>query len=103
MYAVIRASGKQLRVRPGSVVKMDRLDAEPGQTVTFTDVLMVGTDQGVTIGAPTVPGAAVSATVLENRKDEKILVFKKRRRKNSRRLRGHRQPITILRIGDITA
>lgn len=103
MYAVIRASGKQLRVRPGAVVKMDRLDAEPGQTVTFTDVLMVGTDQGVTIGAPTVPGAAVSATVLENRKDEKILVFKKRRRKNSRRLRGHRQHITILRIGDITA
>jgi len=103
MYAVIRASGKQVRVIPGAVVKLDRLDAEPGQTITFTDVLMVGTDRGVTIGTPTVPGAAVSATVLENRKDEKILVFKKRRRKNSRRLRGHRQHVTVLRIGDITA
>ncbi|MFQ3622804.1 MAG: 50S ribosomal protein L21 [Acetobacteraceae bacterium] len=103
MYAVIRTSGKQYRVTPNAVLLIDRIEAEPGQTVTFTDVLMVGTGSGVTIGAPTVPGASVAATVLEQRKADKVLVFKKRRRKNSRRLRGHRQQVTVLRIGGISA
>lgn len=103
MYAVIRAGGKQYRVRPNAVLAIDRIEAEPGQTVTFDEVLMVGGQEGVRIGTPVVPGAAVAATVLEQRKEPKILVFKKRRRKNSRRLRGFRRQVTVLRIGTITA
>lgn len=103
MYAVIRASGKQYRVTPNAVLAVDRIEAEPGQTVTFGEVLMVGGTDGVKIGAPLLNGVSVAATVLEQKKDDKVLIFKKRRRKNSRRLRGFRRQLTVLRIGDITA
>ena len=103
MYAVIRTGGKQYRVTPNAVLAVDRLEAEAGATVTFTDVLMVGRDGAVTIGAPTVPGASVAATVLEQKRGEKVIVFKKRRRKNSRRRRGFRSHLTVLRIGEIRA
>ena len=100
-FAVIRTGGKQYRVTPNSVLKVEKLEAEAGSTVTFHDVLMVGGDAGLTLGAPTVPGASVSATVLEQARGDKIIVFKKKRRQNYRRKRGHKQHLTVLRIGDI--
>ena len=100
-FAVIRTGGKQYRVTPNSVLKVEKLEAEAGATVTFHDVLAVGSEAGLTLGAPTVPGASVSATVLEQARADKIIVFKKKRRQNYRRKRGHRQHVTVLRIGDI--
>ena len=100
-FAVIRTGGKQYRVTPNSVLKVEKLEAEAGATVTFHDVLAVGSEAGLTLGAPTVPGASVSATVLEQARGDKIIVFKKKRRQNYRRKRGHKQHLTVLRIGDI--
>ena len=100
-FAVIRTGGKQYRVTPNSVLKVEKLEAEAGATVTFHDVLAVGSEAGLTLGAPTVPGASVSATVLEQARGDKIIIFKKKRRQNYRRKRGHRQHLTVLRIGDI--
>ena len=102
-YAVIRTGGKQYRVTPNSVLIVEKLEAEPGSTVTFQDILAVGGDAGLTLGAPTVAGASVTATVLEQKRGEKVIIFKKRRRQNSRRKNGHRQHLTVLRIGDIAA
>lgn len=98
MFAVIRTGGKQYRVTPNAVLKVEKLTAEPGATVTFTDVLALGSDAGVTVGAPTVAGAAVTATVIAQDRLDKVIIFKKRRRQNSRRRNGHRQPVTVLRI-----
>ncbi len=103
MFAVIRTGGKQYRVTPNAVLKVEKLPAEPGATVTFTDVLAVGDAAGITLGAPVVAGASVTATVLAQDRLAKIIVFKKRRRKNSRRKNGHRQHVTVLRIGAISA
>ena len=100
-FAVIRTGGKQYRVTPNTVLKVEKLEAEAGSTVTFHDVLAVGGEAGLTLGAPTVPGASVSATVLEQARGDKVIVFKKKRRQNYRRKRGHRQHLTVLRIGDI--
>ncbi|MBX9701208.1 MAG: 50S ribosomal protein L21 [Acetobacteraceae bacterium] len=102
-FAVIRTGGKQYRVTPNAVLTVEKLEAEPGGTVTFHDVLAIGGEGGLTLGAPTVPGASVSATVLEQTRGDKVLILKKRRRKNSRRKQGHRQHLTVLRIGEITA
>ncbi len=98
MFAVMRTGGKQYRVTPNAVLKVEKLEGEPGATVTFTDVLAVGTGDGVTVGAPTVAGASVTATVLAQDRLDKIIIFKKRRRQNSRRRNGHRQHVTVLRI-----
>jgi large subunit ribosomal protein L21 len=102
-FAVIRTGGKQYRVTPNAVLTVERLEAEPGATITFHDVLALGTEAGLTVGAPTVPGASVTATVVEQNRGDKIIIFKKRRRKNSRRKAGHRQHQTVLRIGDIAS
>ena len=102
-YAVIRTGGKQYRVTPNAVLIVEKLEAEAGQTVTFQDVLAVGGEDSVTLGTPTVAGASVTATVLEQKRGEKVIIFKKRRRQNSRRKNGHRQSLTVLRIGDIAA
>ncbi|APT56106.1 50S ribosomal protein L21 [Roseomonas gilardii subsp. gilardii] len=102
-YAVIRTGGKQYRVTPNAVLVVEKLEAEAGQTVTFQDVLVLGGESGLTIGAPTVAGASVTATVIEQTRGDKVIVFKKRRRQNSRRKNGHRQHMTVLRIGDIAA
>jgi large subunit ribosomal protein L21 len=104
MYAVIRTGGKQYRVASGQVIKIERLDGAVGETVAFDQVLMVGDEQAdgePRIGAPLVDGARVTAEVLEQGKAPKVIVFKKRRRKNYRRKRGHRQLQTVLRIRDI--
>jgi large subunit ribosomal protein L21 len=102
MFAVIRTGGKQYRVTPNAVLKVEKLIAEPGATITFTDVLAVGNSAGVTLGAPLVEGATVTATVIAQDRLDKVLILKKRRRKNSRRKRGHRQPVTVLRVADIS-
>jgi large subunit ribosomal protein L21 len=98
MFAVIRTGGKQYRVTPNAVLKVEKLDAEPGTTFTFTDVLALGNDEGVSIGAPVVAGAAVKATVIAQDRLDKVIIFKKRRRQNSRRKNGHRQHVTVLRV-----
>jgi large subunit ribosomal protein L21 len=101
MFAVIRTGGKQYRVTPNAVLRVEKLAAEPGATVTFTDVLAVGNEGSLTVGAPTVAGASVTATVIAQDRLDKIIIFKKRRRQNSRRRNGHRQHVTVLRVGGI--
>jgi large subunit ribosomal protein L21 len=103
MFAVIRTGGKQYRVTPNAVLKVEKLDAEPGGSITFTDVLAVGDAGGLVLGGPTVPGASVTATVIAQDRLDKVIIFKKRRRQNSRRKNGHRQHVTVLRVADITA
>ncbi len=103
MFAVIRTGGKQYRVTPNALLKVEKLDAEPGGTVTFSDVLAVGGDGSLTIGSPVVAGASVAATVIAQDRLDKVIIFKKRRRQNSRRRNGHRQHVTVLRVSSITA
>src|ERR1700759_1760469 len=102
MYAVIKTGGKQYRVSPGDVMVVEKLAGEPGDAVAFGDVLMVGEGDAVVVGAPTVAGASVSATLVETRKGEKVKIFKKIRRQGYRRTRGHRQTETALRVIGIT-
>ena len=102
MYAVIRAGGKQHRVEPGDTFKVEKLDGEVGSTVELKDVLMVGEDGKVTVGSPLIPEAKVQATVLEQDRNKKIIVFKKKRKKQYRRTRGHRQAYTQLRVEEIS-
>lgn len=101
MYAVIRTGGKQYKVAKNDVVVVEKLAGEAGKTVELGDVLMVVDGATAKVGSPTLAGAKVTATVLEQAKGEKVIVFKKRRRKNSRRKNGHRQFETTLRIVDI--
>ncbi len=103
MFAVIRTGGKQYRVTPDTILKVEKLDAEPGATFTFTDILAVGSEAGITLGTPIVAGASVTATVIAQDRLDKVIIFKKRRRQNSRRKNGHRQHVTVLRIADIVA
>jgi large subunit ribosomal protein L21 len=99
MYAVIKTGGKQYRVQPGDLMVVEKLDGDVGAEVAFDQVLMVGGDGGdVTVGAPTVAGAVVRATLIETRKGEKVKVFKKIRRQGYRRTRGHRQQESVLRV-----
>jgi len=102
-YAVIRTGGKQYRVTPGDVIRVEKLTADPGAEVEFAEVLMTNTEGSVRIGAPLVPGARVTAQVVEQGKAKKILVFKKKKRKNYRRHYGHRQLFTAVRVTQIEA
>ncbi len=101
MYAVIKTGGKQYRVEANDKLEIERLEGEAGATLEFTEVLMVGSGASVKIGAPTVAGAKVTAELLEQNRGPKVIAFKKRRRKNSRRKKGHRQDLTTIRIKDI--
>jgi len=101
MYAVIKTGGKQYRVQPGDVIVVEKLDGEAGSNVSFGDVLMLGGDKGITLGAPMIAGATVAATLVETRKGEKIKIFKKTRRQGYRRTNGHRQMESVLRITGI--
>lgn len=101
MYAVIKTGGKQYRVAKDEVLEVERLPGEAGSSLQLEEVLLVSGDDGVTIGTPTVAGAVVSAEVVEQTRDKKIIVFKKKRRKNYRRTMGHRQELTRIRITDI--
>jgi large subunit ribosomal protein L21 len=100
MFAVIKTGGKQYRVVAEDVLRIDRLEAEPGAVVEFGEVLAVG-GEGTVVGTPTVAGATVAAEVLDHVRGEKVIAFKKRRRKNSRRKRGHRQEFSLVRITEI--
>lgn len=101
MYAVIKTGGKQYRVEANDKLEIERLEGEAGATLEFTEVLMVGSGASVKIGAPTVAGAKVTAELVEQSRGPKVIAFKKRRRKNSRRKKGHRQDLTTIRIKDI--
>jgi large subunit ribosomal protein L21 len=100
MFAVIRAGGKQYRVAPEDVIRIDRVAGEPGQIVEFGEVLVVGGDKPE-LGLPTVAGATVAGEVLQHTRGDKVIAFKKRRRKNSRRKRGYRHEFSVIRITEI--
>jgi large subunit ribosomal protein L21 len=100
MFAVIRTGGKQYRVAAEDVIKVEKIKGDPGEIVQLGEVLVVGGDTP-TLGAPTVAGASVAAEVLEQGRGPKVIAFKKRRRKNSRRKRGHRQEFTLIRVTEI--
>ncbi|HEX2509336.1 MAG TPA: 50S ribosomal protein L21 [Microvirga sp.] len=101
MFAVIKTGGKQYRVAAEDVITVAKLENEPGAAVTFDQVLMVSNDNGVEVGAPLISGVSVTGTVVEHTRGEKVIAFKKRRRQNSRRKRGHRQDYTVVRITEI--
>lgn len=103
MFAVIRTGGKQYKVSKDDVITVEKLAGDAGAKLEFTDVLAVGDGPDTTFGTPIVEGARVTAAVLEQTKGDKIIVFKKSRRKNYRRKRGHRQQLTVLRITEISA
>ena len=101
MYAVVKTGGKQYRVSKDDILRVEKLDGDAGDLVTLDDVLMVGEGADITVGAPRVEGAAVAAEILEQGRNKKIIVFKKRRRQNYRRKAGHRQHVTILKVTEI--
>ena len=103
MFAVIKTGGKQYRVAAEDVITVAKLDAGPGEAVAFGEVLMLTGDAGVEVGAPTVAGASVSGEIVAQVRGPKVIAFKKRRRQNSRRKRGHRQDLTTVRITEILA
>jgi large subunit ribosomal protein L21 len=100
MFAVIKAGGKQYRVAPEDVIRIDRVKGEPGEVVEFGEVLLLGGDTPQ-LGAPTVAGATVAGEVLQHARGDKVIAFKKRRRKNSRRKRGYRHEYSVIRITEI--
>jgi large subunit ribosomal protein L21 len=100
MFAVIKTGGKQYRVVAEDVLRIDRLEGEPGTVVEFAEVLVVGGDAPV-VGTPIVAGATVAGELLDHVRCPKVIAFKKRRRKNSRRKRGHRQEYSLVRITEI--
>ena len=101
MYAILETGGKQVQVAPGDRVRLEKLDAEVGARVELDKVLLVNRDGNVELGKPYLDGVRITGTVLEQGRHGKILVFKKKRRKQYRRTRGHRQPFTAVRIDGI--
>jgi len=102
MYAIIRTGGKQYRVNEGSILKIEKIAGEKGDKGTFSEVLLVSDDDGtIKVGDPVVANAAVTAEILEQGRNKKIIVFKYKRRKNYRRKQGHRQPFTKIKIDQI--
>ena len=100
-FAVIQTGGKQYKVSASEILKIERLNNQVGNTVEFKNVLFLNDDKNTEIGNPIIKGAKVEATILKNTKNKTILVFKKRRRKNSRKKYGHRQPVSLIRITKI--
>lgn len=103
MYAVIATGGKQYRVEKGSVVRIEKLAAEPGAAVKFDQVLLVGSGEGVKVGAPLLSGASVAATVERHGKGDKVSIVKFRRRKHYLRMKNHRQQFTEVKVTEISA
>ena len=103
MFAVIKTGGKQYKVAAEDTITVMTLAGEPGDKLTFDTVLMLVDGEATTVGAPLVAGATVSAEIVEQARGPKVIAFKKRRRKNSKRKRGHRQDLTIVRITGISA
>jgi large subunit ribosomal protein L21 len=103
MFAIIRTGGKQYKVAKDDVIAVEKLAGDPGATIDLAEVLMVGDGATVATGVPLLDGASVSATLVEHRRADKIIVFKKKRRHNYRRKNGHRQHQTVLRITEINS
>jgi len=103
MYAVIKTGGKQYKVAPGDMVKVEKLDAKKGDMIEIKDVFMVADGDKVTVGKPMVANAMVTAEVLGDGRGEKLLIFKHRRRKGFRKTIGHRQDFTTLKVKEIKA
>ena len=101
MYAVIRTGGKQYRVKEGDIFNIERLPGDEGSAVTFDEVLALGEGEGLTLGAPLIAGAKVEAEILTQGRAKKILVFKFKRRQGYKRMRGHRQYFTRVRVKSI--
>ncbi len=101
MFAVIKTGGKQYRVAADEKITVMSLEGEAGSVITFSDVLMVEKDGAAQIGAPFVAGASVKAEIVEQTRGPKVIAFKKRRRQNSKRKRGHRQDLTVVRITEV--
>ena len=103
MFAVIRTGGKQYRVAPNDVIEIEKVAGKPGDIIELSEVILLGGDGGPKTGSPTIAGALVAAEVIEHKLSDKIVVFKKKRRTNYRRKKGHRQQHTILKITAIGA
>lgn len=101
MYAILKCGGKQLKVQQGDIVKVERLAEEAGSKVELTDILLVAEGDKVTVGTPMVEGAKVTATILEQKRDKKVIVFKKKRRQGYKLKKGHRQYVTILKVESV--
>jgi large subunit ribosomal protein L21 len=101
MYAVIKTGGKQYRVKEGDILAVEKVPSEPGHPVDFSQVLLIELADKVVLGTPFIAGAVVRSTAIENFKDEKVIVFKKKRKKQYRRTKGHRQAMTRVRIDEI--
>ena len=101
MFAVIRTGGKQYRVAPNDIIEVEKIAGQPGDIIELAEVLLLGGDKGPQTGSPTISGALVAAEVLEQKRADKIIVFKKKRRSTYRRKNGHRQALTALRITEI--
>ena len=101
MYAVLKSVGKQFKVSPGDILKMDKIEGNVGDTISFKDVVAVGNGDKFELGSPAVQGAEVSAKLLHQTRDDKIRVFRKNRRKHFQRTKGHRQYISILKVMSI--
>ena len=101
MYAIVKTGGKQYRVAPEDIIRVEKLPGEPGDAVVLDEVLMVATEAGPEVGAPTVEGASVVCAIIEQTRARKIIIFKKKRRKHYRRKKGHRQPVTVLKVTEI--
>ncbi|RMG57561.1 MAG: 50S ribosomal protein L21 [Deltaproteobacteria bacterium] len=101
MYAIVRTGGKQVKVSPGETVKVEKIDASPGDVVELTEVLLVKTDDDVKVGNPTIEGAKVTCRVVEQGKGDKIIVYKYKRRKGYHKKKGHRQLYTALQVEEI--
>ncbi len=101
MYAVVETGGKQYKVAVNDVLKVEKLEGQAGDSIKLDKVLMVGDDKSQKIGTPLISGTVVTAEILEQKRDKKIIVFKKKRRQGYRRTQGHRQSITVIRITDI--
>ena len=101
MYAVVKTGGKQYRVAKNDTILVEKLNADEGQTVTLSDVMLLGDGDKVTLGTPVVANASVEAQVVRQTRGPKIIIFRRKRRKNHRRTQGHRQDLTLLKITDI--
>ena len=103
MYAVIKTGGQQFRVTKGDKLSVQKLDAEAGKSITLEEVMMINDGKTAKVGTPLVNGAKVVAKVVEQTRGEKVVIFKKKRRQNYRRTKGHRQHLTVIEITDINA
>jgi len=102
MYALVEIKGKQYKAEKGSVIRIDRVESEIGKALEFDKVLMLRNDSDLKVGAPYLDGIKIHATVEDQMRDKKVVVFKYKKRKNYRRTRGHKQPYTMIKVNDIT-